>query len=163
MQPGEEVRAEIHTTGSLNSVQLSGRAIASQRLEGEAKRYRVAVRFGDDGDGGISTDEKLGSSIDEAMNALLSDVTVFRQREMRSEGTHLQGELSQVSLPSLLSFLDLEQTAGVLELSRGAAHGKLHVREGRIVHVEMQPPGSAPRSIQSSHRHPGLRQASFVQ
>ena len=78
------------------------------------------------------------------MNALLTDVTAWRQRELRSKGIHLRGELSQVRLPSLLSFLSLERTSGVLELSRGAAHAELFVREGQIVDVEMQPPGPSP-------------------
>ena len=76
------------------------------------------------------------------MNTLLTDVTAFRQPETRSEGIHLHGKLSQVSLPSVLSFFDLEKTSGVLELRRGAAHGKLFVREGRIVDLEMHPPGA---------------------
>ena len=81
------------------------------------------------------------------MNALLTDVTAFRQRELRSNGIHLNGELSQVRLPSLLSFLDMEHTSGVLELERGAVRAKLFVREGQIVDVEMQPPGPSPMAM----------------
>ena len=130
-------RATEHTPASQKAVQLTGRALACQRADGEGERYRLAVSFGDDGQGGACADPKLGTSMAEAMNALLTDVTAWRQRELRSKGIHLRGELSQVRLPSLLSFLSLERTSGVLELSRGAAHAELFVREGQIVDVEM--------------------------
>jgi hypothetical protein len=141
VQPGELIRAEIHTPASQNVVQVEGRAVASQQADDEGKRYRVAVHFGGEGVEGTGSDSKLGCSMAEAMNTLLTDVTAFRQREERSDGVQLHGELSQVSLPSLLSFLDLERSSGVLELSRGAAQAKLYVREGRIVDLEMEPPG----------------------
>lgn len=141
VQPGELIRAEIQTPASRNSVLLEGRVVASEPSKGESGRYRVAVHFGADGLEGAS-DPKVGASMEEAMNALLTDVTAFRQREPRSEGVQLHGELSQVSLPSLLSFLDLERSSGILKLSRGAAQAKLFVREGRIVDLEMDPPGA---------------------
>jgi hypothetical protein len=147
VQPGEAIRAEIHTTASQKAVHLAGRAVASQRAGVEGERYRVAVRFGDDEPGGACADPNLGDSMAEAMNALLTDVTAWHQPEARSNGIHLHGELSQVRLSSLLSFLDLERTSGVLELTRGAARAKLFVREAQIVGLEMEPPGPSPSKV----------------
>jgi hypothetical protein len=147
VKPGEAIRAEIHTSGSQKSVHLAGRAVASQRADGEGERYRVAVRFGDGRQKGSPPGENPGSSVAEAMDSLLEEVTSWRRREMRSQGIHLHGKLSQVPLPSLLGFLDIERTSGVIELERGSQHAKLFVRQAEIVGLEMRPPGASPSKV----------------
>ena len=147
VKPGEAIRAEIHTSGSQRSVHLAGRAVASQRADGEGERYRVAVRFGDGRQEGPCPSENPGSSVAEAMDSLLEEVTSWRQREMRSEGIHLHGKLSQVPLPSLLGFLDIERTTGVIELERGNRQAKLFVRQAEIVGLEMRPSGLSPSKV----------------
>ena len=107
----------------------------------------MEVRFGGGRQEGPSPSEDPGSSVAEGMGSLLEEVTSWRQREMRAEGIHLHGKLSQVPLPSLLGFLDIERTTGVIELERGNRHAKLFVRQAEIVGLEMRPPGSTPSKV----------------
>lgn len=50
----------------------------------------------------------------------------------------LRGELDQVSLPSLLTLMDMEQRMGVLIIERERALARLHIRDGQIVRARVE-------------------------
>ena len=63
------------------------------------------------------------------------------------EGVHLSGALSEVALPSLLGFFELERASGVLRLEQEAMTAEVFVKDGTILDVESEPAGSSPREV----------------
>ena len=72
------------------------------------------------------------------MTTLLTEATQRGPGSHQREGAHLSGTLSEVGLPSLLGFFELERTSGILCLDQGARTARIFVREGRIVDVECE-------------------------
>ena len=70
----------------------------------------------------------------------VSGVVIHTNRAVEVDTkVHLSGALSEVALPSLLGFFELERASGVLRLERDSKTAALFVREGRILDVESEP------------------------
>lgn len=50
----------------------------------------------------------------------------------------LRGELDKVSLPTLLTILDMEKRGGILILQKGKQLGRLFLREGRVIRAQIE-------------------------
>jgi hypothetical protein len=50
----------------------------------------------------------------------------------------LRGEIENVSLPTVLTILDMERRSGLLLIQRRGTLGRLHVREGRVVRARIE-------------------------
>jgi uncharacterized protein (TIGR02266 family) len=70
---------------------------------------------------------------------------LVRARAERMDGSALRGDLGQVSVASLLSWLDSERRSGVLILRGGTGEASVHVAQGRITRVDL--PGQAAASL----------------
>ncbi len=60
---------------------------------------------------------------------------------------HLSGALTEVALPSLLGFFELERASGVLRLEQESMTAEVFVKDGSILDVESEPAGSSPREV----------------
>lgn len=70
---------------------------------------------------------------------------LVRARAERMDGSALRGDLGQVSVASLLSWLDAERRSGVLILRGGTGEASVHVAQGRITRVDL--PGATSGSL----------------
>ena len=149
LEVGEEICVEVRAPASKKALRFSGEAVRSRPATGESAegRYRVEVRFqgGPSAEMGPLADTPSGTTVADAMNELISEVTACHQRQARSEGAHLNGSLAAMGLASLLAFLEMERTSGVLQLSRGPERATLYVRNGQIVDLETELSWSSPR------------------
>ena len=146
---GEKVRAEIQTPASGRAVRLSGKAVVAERIgKGESgELYRVEVGFGADALDDSDKEDGEGWSLESAVNTLFEETTNQAPRNRQREGVHLSGTLAEVALSSLLGFIELERASGVLRLVRDAQQAAVFVREGRILDVESEIPGSAKDAV----------------
>jgi DNA-binding response OmpR family regulator/Tfp pilus assembly protein PilZ len=60
----------------------------------------------------------------------------------------MRGDLSKVPLASLLSLADMERRAGVLQLTRDGDKATLHLRDGRVVRIDLNDPHDKLEGIQ---------------
>ena len=119
VEAGTRVWVEIEMPSSHSATRFAGRAVEGRPIEsaGDEPLYRIEVSFGDGDSEAPSSD---------------------RPRRER-EGVHMSGTLSEVGLPSLLGFFELERASGVLRLERDSKKAALFVREGSILDVESEP------------------------
>ena len=145
LEVGEVFCVDICAPASKRALRLSGVAVRSRPATGKNAegRHRVEVRFQRD------PSAQMGSLTDapfaDAMNELISEVTVCQQSQDRSKGAHLNGSLATMGLPSLLAFLEMERTSGVLQLAHGSERATLYVRDGQIVDLETELSWSSPQ------------------
>ena len=65
----------------------------------------------------------------------------------KRDGVHLSGALSEVALPSLLGFFELERASGVLRLEQESMTAALFLKDGFILDVESEPAGTSPADV----------------
>ncbi len=78
-------------------------------------------------------DQNLVAQVD---RAAVRSVQQAQSREAEPDRDTLRGDLSMVSLPSLLSFLELERRTGIIRVGP-VTNGSLHLRDGALVHLEV--------------------------
>ncbi len=125
LKVGTQVRLEFETpTGE--SLRLSGACKESLPLDGAGNEdlYRVEV------------------SLDSSHAAIASDTADPTTRRQR-QGVHLSGSLSEVAIMSLLGFLELERSSGVLSLQHDSKRASIFVSEGNVLDVETEPAGES--------------------
>lgn len=99
-----------------------------------------------------SDDERLRGyqlGVDDYLSKPFTSVELIARIERVLERAHaaeqavangMRGDLSKVSLPSLLSFAGLERRTGVLQLMREGETATLHLREGAVVQIDLVQP-----------------------
>lgn len=93
----------------------------------------------------LGVDDYLGKPFEPAGLAERLRKVIERMRSERADGASaLRGDLAQVSIASLLSFLEAERRSGVLVV-RGADEASVHVRRGLITRVDL--PEGAPDAL----------------
>ncbi len=139
VEAGARVSLEIEAPSSDRPLRLSGHAVRSRQIEdfGEGELYCVEVSF-DQGE------ERQSSSVAAVVNTLVSEAATTDRPVRKREGVHLSGSLSEVGLASLLAFLELERSSGVLGIERDSNKVTVFVRDGRILDVESDAPDSSP-------------------
>jgi DNA-binding response OmpR family regulator/Tfp pilus assembly protein PilZ len=98
----------------------------------------------------------------EELQARVDRVVSRAQRATRAlaEKKTLRGDLEQVSLPSVLGFLELERKTGAL-LVMGARQASLYLRDGRLLRVELEGVVAEPAAIDRVHEVLGWRSGQF--
>lgn len=136
VEAGTRVLVDIEVPDTGRSVRLAGRAGGSRHImdAAEDQRYCVEVSFDEGGDDSA------------VVNSIVAEAAAPAKRTPR-KASQLAGHLSEVGLPSLLGFFELERASGVLRLERESKKADLFVREGNILDVESQPPGSSPIDV----------------
>ena len=139
VEAGARVSLEIEAPSSDRPLRLSGHAVRSRKIEdfGEGELYCVEVSF-DQGE------ERRSSSVADVVNTLVSEAATTDRPARKREGVHLSGSLSEVGLASLLAFLELERSSGVLGIERDSNKVTVFVQDGRILDVESDAPDSSP-------------------
>jgi len=113
---------------------------------GRRERYRVLVRF-DLHAGGLPSRTPAGESIDGAFEALLNVATSLAPPSDASLRTrHLAGELSRISLLSVLTLCQIERVTGVLCLQSGTSTIRAFVRQGDLVDASVEGRDVHPRA-----------------
>jgi CheY-like chemotaxis protein/Tfp pilus assembly protein PilZ len=112
------------------------------RLKGEDERLKAYQLGVDDFVPKPSRPEELAARVDRVV-ARMKKPTMVPQAQKT-----LHGDLEQVSLPSVLSFLEIEKKTGILSLLADRAV-KILIELGRPLKVEMQgaPPGRTSRQL----------------
>jgi hypothetical protein len=128
LKVGTEVWLEFETPAG-ESLRLSGSCMESLPLDGAGNEdlYRVEVNL---------------DSLDSSHAATASDTadpSTGRQRK----GVHLSGSLSEVAIMSLLGFLELERSSGVLSLQHESKKASIFVSEGNVLDVVAEPAGES--------------------
>ncbi len=136
IEAGTRICVEIETHGSGDPVRLEGQAVESRRMKDteEDELYCVEV------------------ALDDAMS---SQPRVERRKSTppkerpprKRDGTHLSGALSEVALASLLGFFELERASGVLRLEQESMRAAVFVKDGFILDVESESPGTSPTDV----------------
>lgn len=67
------------------------------------------------------------------------DRSAEREDRRAQDKMGVQGRLRDMSLPSLIQFLELEQKTGILTLSRGARRGHIYFDHGKITNAVLGP------------------------
>ena len=140
LEQGAVVSIEIEAPFSRDrELRITGQAVKSSLIEdtGEGERYLVEVSFG-------KGEERWVSKVADVVDTLVSSTETTSRPGSDREGVHLSGSLSEVALPSLLAFLELERSTGVLDLERDCTKVKVFVQDGRLFDIELDPPGPAP-------------------
>jgi hypothetical protein len=103
------------------SLQLSGTCIESLPLDGADKEdlYRVSV------------------GLDAATDKGIASESGARDRT----GMNLSGSLSEVAIMSLLGFLELERSSGVLSIQHESEKASIFISGGNVLDVEADPAG----------------------
>jgi hypothetical protein len=151
IEMGETIRAEIEIPTSGRRIRLSGKALGAAWIgEGEDDdRYRVTFGFdaGDAAKPAAPAHEGPEVSFEEALSAIFDEASTPSPITRQQDGVHLSGALSEVGLPSLLGFIELERASGVLHLTRDSQRAAIFVSEGRILDVESETPGSPEQAL----------------
>jgi hypothetical protein len=140
---GVEAGAKISLAieeGSPDGAQLfSGHVVRSRQIEGsgDTARYCVEVSFG-------QKEESASASVAAIVDTLVSEAVSTERPERKREGVHLSGNLSEVALPSLLAFLELERSSGVLAIEHESDKAVVFVQDGCILDVDSGAPDSPP-------------------
>lgn len=94
----------------------------------------------------IGVDEYIGKPFEPTELADRLDEVLKRSRAERADGSSaLRGDLSQVSVASLLSFVEAERRSGVLALRTGAGEASLHICQGLVTRADL--PGAGASSL----------------
>lgn len=135
---GELIRVDIPGPGPNTRIPLYGRAIDSRPFAPhEGKGFRTAVSFEPLELPSGST--RSGASIQEAFGALLSTATAGAQQPPpppEAQRQHFAGDLTRVSLVSVLTLCELERATGVLRLRGSESEVRCYLRDGRLLDAE---------------------------
>jgi len=130
---GEVIRVEMPGAADKKRPSFSGKVAACDPLRpkpGLPQRFRVMVRFGEPPK--PSPSKVAGASMDDAFEALLSAVTSLAPPP-GSAGRHLAGELSRISLISVVTLCQIERVTGSLLLKNGTSVIRAFLQEGEVV------------------------------
>jgi hypothetical protein len=137
IEAGTRICVEIESHGSRDSMRLEGQALESRRMKDteEDELYCVEVALGDELQNQPPAERRA------------SMPRVADEGAHSKDGTHLSGALSEVALPSLLGFFELERASGVLRLEKESMTAALFVKDGVILDVESEPAGTSPADV----------------
>ena len=138
-----KVTVTIELPSSQESVQFSGRVLGSRNLEdgGDEDLYSVEVGFDDFGE--LRNAPESSRAAENASGASERDGNITAAAARGRAAGILSGNLSEIALPSLLGFFDLERASGILQLGQDGQEAVLFVKDGSILDVEMQPPADS--------------------
>lgn len=138
IEQGAKVRMAIEAPSG-RPARVNGVVSKSHRAEDSAcYRVEVALRKPE-------PEPKPGADIEDALGGLLDEMVIPREKPGVQSGPHLSGDLSRVSLSSLLSLVEWEKMTGTLSLNGLRGEATIFVRDGDAVDVETSSNGETPR------------------
>jgi hypothetical protein len=151
LREGETIRVEMPAHGLHDRVSFDGHVVDCEPLPGanDSMRFRVVVRFGNTPANDIIP-EASGENMDEAFDALL-EVLTSGSSSSAQPAKHLAGNLSRISLGSVLTLCQIERVTGVLRLLHGTSVILAFLRAGDVVDATIEgrevPPRVALREV----------------
>lgn len=161
MSVGQPISVQVRAPSSSRVYRFEGIAVSCD-ADGfggtENGDYTIEVKFSEANEegqlsGGIQREVAFevesslsgSSSIRGAVEALLEESVVPSAGVEPSPLAHLKGTLAQISLWSLLGFLETERRTGVLWLRWGANRGEIYLHDGQVVDVSSSYREALPR------------------
>jgi hypothetical protein len=133
---GELIRVDIPGPGPDQRIPMFGRAIDSRPFEtNQRKGYRTAVSF-EPAELPMRQSRLSGSSIQEAFGALLSSNGTSAVTPPSHRRQHLAGDLTRISLVSVLTLCELERATGMLLLRAPHDEVRCYLQHGRLFDLE---------------------------
>jgi hypothetical protein len=134
---GELIRVDIPGPGPEQRIPLFGRAIDSRPFETALRKgFRTAVSF-ESTELPIAQSRNSGSSIQEAFGALLSaNGTTAAAQPPETRRQQFAGDLTRISLVSVLTLCELERATGVLRLRSDNDEVRCYLSNGRLFDAE---------------------------
>jgi hypothetical protein len=133
---GTVIRVEMPTPADASPSSFSGQVTGCEPVRaklGRAERYRVVVRFESEDSSPLS-ERPAGESMDAAFEALLHAVTSLAPPPHSAlRVRHLAGELSRISLISVITLCQIERVTGSLLLRNGTSSIRAFLQEGELV------------------------------
>lgn len=136
VDPGQVVRVEIPTPDGV-SVQFAGCAAVVQQADGGT--YQVDVEF-EDRNAMPSLHPDMAGSVENAVTTFIERMLVPSSPPQYTGD--LAGKIEALAPPTLLSLLELSEMTGLLTLRSGDEEGRVFVRRGQVVDVELSRGGS---------------------
>jgi hypothetical protein len=138
---GETIRVEMPGAGERKRLSFDGKVLdcsEAGRGPSGAPRYRVTVTFGEvappSAPSGVA-----GESMDDAVASLLRAFTSLAPPpEDPSRARHLAGELSRISLVSVVTLCQIERVTGLLSLTSGTSRVRAYLRDGELVDASIE-------------------------
>ncbi len=132
---GQVIRVEMPTPADISRSSFTGEVTSCEPMRaklGHAERYRVLVRFESTAKAPVEACE--GESMDAAFEALLHAVTSLAPPpDSALRVRHFAGELSRISLISVITLCQIERVTGSLLLKNGTSSIRAFIQEGEIV------------------------------
>lgn len=135
----ESVEVTVNATQSARTVEMIASVVSVSPVATErGLMHRTTLRVQRvTGATGATATSVEGMSIAEALGALVDRFELLDEDVNAPPQERLAGMVSFVSLPGLLSFLELQRLSGVLTVVRASERAFIHVRGGRVVDVEL--------------------------
>ncbi len=132
---GQVIRVEMPALADASRSSFAGQVTSCEPMRaklGRSERYRVVVRF--EAADGTGESEPAGESIDAAFEALLHAVTSLAPPpDFASRVRHLAGELSRISLISVITLCQIERVTGSLLLKNGTSSIRAFLQNGELI------------------------------
>lgn len=145
---GTTIRVEMPTPADDLRSSFSGQVTACEPMRaklGRSERYRVMVRF----ESSTKAPPKgpAGDTMDAAFEALLHAVTSLAPPpDSALRVRHLAGELSRISLISVITLCQIERITGSLLLKSGTSSIRAYMKDGEIVDAVVEGRDVDPRA-----------------
>jgi len=139
---------QIYFRSQLSRPPVKGRVIEVTRPQSDGP-YRLEIELVDKVSERPGMRSSVGrrngsrSSIAEAVDLLFRDL--IAEPTPAEQVEHLQGLLSRIQLPSLLSLFELERLSGELKLDRKGERARIFIRDGALVDIEIPREDRQPR------------------
>ena len=147
---GETIHLEVQAPATGRRMRIMGVVAKVAPSVTNGSGYRVEVQFkAPESELITPATEVEGVSLEDAISVLLEETKLRDGHQHNIDGEHLRGSLGHIQLPALLSFISMERMSGVLHISRPPIETNISVREGDVISVKANTPGT-PRELLST-------------
>jgi hypothetical protein len=134
IEQNEKLNVEIESPTSKKKTHFVGQTTSRKKLEGGTlDRYQVEVSF-DLPEPTVAFSG--GDTIMNAVDQLLLETATWQPDMPFTSHEHLKGDLEQIRLTSMLSFIELERMSGIIRVEQDSNTAKLYISEGCVVDAE---------------------------
>ncbi len=146
LAPGEEVLLHLDAVASGKRVTVEARvATVAPVVTEKGLMHRTTLRVVGPEHAQPAASIQAGS-LDDALDALAQHAEMESEAEELPPQDRFAGMVSFVTLPGLLSFLEIQRMSGTLTVTRAPDRASIHVRDGVVVDLDLAgAPAGKPR------------------